>query len=68
MLDWILTSPQGREEAAQANNHGTAYDAQVIAFALYTGRLETARSYIRDFPSKRIFRQVEPDGSQPEEL
>ena len=31
LLNWILTSPQGQEESRQANNHSTAYDAQVIA-------------------------------------
>lgn len=68
LLDWILSSPQGREEAAAANNHGTAYDAQVIAFAIYAGREEIARKVIEEFPSRRIFTQIAPDGSQPHEL
>ena len=34
LVDWMLTSPQGEEESRQANNHSTAYDAQLIAFAL----------------------------------
>lgn len=29
LLDWILSSDQGRSEKNQANNHGTAYDVQV---------------------------------------
>ena len=68
LLDWILTSPQGREESAQKNNHATAYDAQVIAFALYTGRHDVAREFIEAVPAKRLFTQIEPDGSQPQEL
>lgn len=68
LLDWILSSPQGREEAAAANNHGTAYDAQVIAFAIYAGREEIARKVIEEFPLRRIFTQIAPDGSQPHEL
>lgn len=68
LLDWILTSPQGREEAAAQNNHGTVYDVQVIAYALYTGRLDIAEAVIRSVPEKRIFTQVEPDGRQPYEL
>ena len=68
LLNWILTSPQGQEESRQANNHSTAYDAQVIAIALYTGNLKVAREIINSVPAKRIFTQIEPDGSQPHEL
>lgn len=68
LLNWILTSPQGQEESRQANNHSTAYDAQVIAIALYTGNLKVAREVINSVPAKRIFTQIEPDGSQPQEL
>ena len=68
LLEWILASPQGQEEAAAANNHGTAYDAQVIAFAMYAGREDIARSIIWEFPSMRTFTQIAPDGSQPHEL
>lgn len=68
LLDWLTTSPQGKEEALQKNNHGTAYDALVIAFALYTGNQDLARKIINELPEKRIFTQIEPDGKQPYEL
>lgn len=68
LLNWIQTSPQGQEESRQANNHSTAHDAQVIAIALYTGNLKVAREVINSVPAKRIFTQIEPDGSQPHEL
>lgn len=68
LLEWIRTSPQGIEESRQANNHSTAYDAQVIAFALYTGNQSVAAEIIRAVPQKRIFTQIEPDGKQPHEL
>ena len=68
LLEWICTSPQGKAESATANNHGTAYDAQVIAFALYSGKEEIARKVIEDCPQKRILSQIAPDGSQPHEL
>lgn len=68
LLDWILTSEQGREELAAANNHATACDAQVVAYALYTGRRELAREYLEGLPARRIFTQIEPDGRQPQEL
>ena len=68
LLDWILTSPQGIEEAAAANNHSTAYDAQAIALALYTGREDVARRILGEFPERRLFAQIEPDGKQPHEM
>ena len=68
LLQWMLTSTQGQEESRQANNHSTAYDAQVIAFSLYTGNLEEAKRIINALPAKRLFTQIEPDGKQPHEL
>ena len=67
-LDWILTSEQGRQESQMANNHSTAYDAQAIAIALYTGRHDVARRIIGEVPAKRTFTQIEPDGMQPHEM
>ncbi len=68
MLDWMLTSEQGLEEAAQSNNHSTAYDAIAIAMAIYTGRSDLAKKIIEKVPAKRIFTQIEPDGTQPHEM
>lgn len=68
LLNWILTSEQGQEEARQKNNHSVAHDAQVIAFALYTGNQKVAKRFLNEFARKRIFTQIEPDGRQPHEL
>lgn len=68
LLKWILTSEQGKEEHEASNNHSVAYDAQVIAFAMYAGDKATASRFIKEFPEKRIYRQIEPDGKQPQEL
>lgn len=68
LLDWILTSDQGKAEAEMANNHSTAYDAEVLALALYTGRTDLARRIAEEFPQKRIFTQIAPDGMQPHEM
>lgn len=68
LLRWMVESPQGAEEAAAANNHGTAYDVQVVAYALYTGDTELARTTLEALPARRIFTQIEPDGRQPHEL
>ena len=67
-LTWLLTSTQGKEEAAQRNNHGTWYDAQVAALALYTGDTALARRTISESAPARLASQIAPDGSQPEEL
>ena len=68
MLDWILTSEQGRAEAEMANNHSTAYDAEVLALALFTGRNDVAKRVAEEFPTRRLFKQVDPDGMQPHEM
>lgn len=68
LTNWMITSPQGIEESKQANNHSTAYDAQVMAFALYGGNRQVAEKIAKEVPEKRIFKQIETDGSQPHEL
>lgn len=67
-LTWLLTSKQGMEEGQQKNNHAVAYDTQVIAYALYVGDKAQAEKLIREFPAKRIYTQIMPDGRQPQEL
>lgn len=67
-LVWLRTSEFGQGESSRLNNHATAYDAQVAALALYLGETETAREVLSAFPTRRIDAQIEPDGSQPEEL
>ena len=67
-LQWVLTSEQGQEESRQANNHATAYDAQVIAYANYVGDKKVADEYLNQFYEKRMKTQIEADGRQPQEL
>lgn len=67
-LTWLLESPHGRDEAKTRNNHGTHYDAQVVAMALFVGDEGTARKIITDRAQRRIAEQIEPDGRQPLEL
>lgn len=68
MIDWMQTSKQGIAESKAANNHSTAYDAQVIAFAMYAGRNDLAKKLIAGIPESRMFPQIEPDGRQPQEM
>ena len=67
-LDWMLTSENGREEAAASNNHGTFYDTQVMRLALLLGRKDLAMQYAEAAKTKRINVQIEADGRQPLEL
>lgn len=67
-LDWLLESPEGRQEGAEANNHGTWYDAQIVCFAFFCSRPDVARNQIEKFTRQRIDRHFEADGSQPHEL
>ena len=67
-LEWMLTSEIAQQEFNAKNNHGTAYDVQVTRYALFVGKDEIAKRFITEFPERRIFTQVEPDGSQPLEL
>lgn len=67
-VHWLQVSEQGKKENNAKNNHATAYDAQLITYLLFSGDEDGARRIIRDFPTKRIFAQIEPDGKQPNEL
>ncbi|WP_224417540.1 MULTISPECIES: alginate lyase family protein [unclassified Modicisalibacter] len=66
-LNWLLTSDNGVEEGRATNNHGTWYDAQVVAFALFTHQPGIARKQL-DKTRERIVTQFTPAGKQPEEL
>lgn len=67
-LNWLTTSDKGRDEASQHNNHGTWYDAQAAAFALFTGADEIARHLLAKSAPRRIEAQITSDGRQPHEL
>jgi len=67
-LEWLLTSDNGRREAASPNNHGTWFDAQVITYALFADRPDIARRQITDVSAPRVFQQIRHDGEQPHEL
>jgi len=67
-LSWLLQSDLGRKEGRARNNHGTWYDVQVVALALATGQIDLATETLSFARKRRIGRQIEPDGRQPEEL
>lgn len=66
-LDWLLTSEFGQQEFASLNNHGTWYDVQVLACALFTGRDESIAK-VHNSVQERIANQFTCAGAQPDEL
>jgi hypothetical protein len=67
-LTWLRESELGRKEGRAGNNHGTWYDVQVVSLALATGQVELAGETLSFARKRRIGRQIDPDGRQPEEL
>lgn len=66
-LDWLIESPQGKQERKSVNNHGTYYDLQVAAIADFLNEQSLMfETLVR--AQSRIAKQFAPDGSQPEEL
>ncbi|MHA6723981.1 alginate lyase family protein [Sphingomonas sp. RS2018] len=67
-VDWMLKSPNGKEEQAARNNHGIWYDAQMTQFALFARRPDVATRTVTAFPKTRIAAQFAPTGALPAEL
>ena len=67
-LHWLRTSESGIAEMNAKNNHGLAYDATCARFALFVNDMELFNTILSEFPGKRLYPQIEPDGSQPQEL
>lgn len=67
LLEYLQTSPQGKAEASQPNNHGTWFHVQAATYALYTGNQPLARQLIESAFKARIASQFNPDGFQPAE-
>ncbi|MDR2148656.1 MAG: alginate lyase family protein [Tannerella sp.] len=67
-FDWMQTSKIGADERNAKNNHGTWYDAQSVAMALYIGKTGEAKQIVSGQTVARLRSQIMPDGSQPREL
>ena len=66
--EWLTTSSNGHDEQAAQNNHGSWYDVQVAHLALVLGRNADAKKILTEGLTRRLAKQIEPDGSQPLEL
>ena len=67
-FEWLSTNELALEEAASKNNHGSFYDVQAMYFALYSGNQEAATQIAQKFIQHRLYSQIKPDGSMPEEM
>ncbi|MES2056689.1 MAG: alginate lyase family protein [Pseudomonadota bacterium] len=67
-LAWLTTSPAGREERDQTNNHGTCWLLQAAAFASLVGDTPVIDAVRKRLIETIIPHQIAPDGSQPLEL
>ena len=67
-IDWMQTSPTGKQENAATNNHGIWFDSQIAQYALFARRPDVASAVVLAFPTKRIAPQFDPSGKLPAEL
>ena len=67
-LTWLTTSKNGIEERDAKNNHGTCWNMQAAAFAKLTDNRDALKFVADRFRSVIVPGQIEPDGSQPQEL
>lgn len=67
-LRWLKTSVNGLFAQFQPQNHGTWYDAQVLAYALFSDQPQTAATQVDDFSRRRFEIQFDDRGAQTNEL
>jgi len=65
---WLTMHQYGLDESKEKNNHGSWYDVQVSAIALFLGKGDAAGKIVGEVKKKRIDLQIETDGKQPLEL
>ena len=67
-LDWLMNSSAGIQEGKSTNNHGTWYNVQVSAIALFLNKSEITERFLQKTQLELIPIQILPDGRQPLEL
>ena len=68
LTGWMVTSENGRAEAAAKNNHSVAYFLQVAVFSRFTGDGDKLARCRRQFKEVFVPNQMAADGSFPAEL
>lgn len=59
---WLLTSNNGFEEGNWHNNHGAFYDAQVVAFSLFSDNPDIAHQQMRIALLRHLTAQIDRQG------
>jgi len=66
-LNWMQTSPTGKDEMNAKNNHGTYYDALRLSIALFINDKEAAKAIVQNV-TKRLDAQMDAEGKFPKEM
>lgn len=66
--DWMEASDLGIIDSKANSNQGVSYDITLLNISLFVGNKTRADRIVKDFPSKRINKQIAADGKQQEEL
>ena len=66
-LNWLQTSPNGIHELNAKNNHGTWYDAQRLAYALFIDSTNLAKKIVAS-AQERLDYQMDNEGKFPKEM
>lgn len=65
---WLLTSDNGFEEGNWHNNHGAFYDAQVVAFSLFSDHPDVAKKQMRVAQLRHLTGQIDREGNLTAEI
>lgn len=65
---WLLTSDNGFEEGNWHNNHGAFFDAQVVAFSLFSDHPDIAKRQMRVAQLRHLTAQVDREGHLTAEI
>lgn len=66
-LNWMQTSPIGKDEMDAPNNHGTYYDVLRLAIALFTENKAAAKGIVES-AKERLNSQMDAEGKFPLEM
>lgn len=65
---WMIRSDNGKDERKANNNHGTYYDAQLMAFSAFAGDFGAVKFFLKGVREARIPAQINSKGQMPLEL
>ena len=66
--DWMQTSEYGQTAANFKNGQTLTYDLTLYDMLIFTGNKSGRKAIRNEYPTKRLFPQIEADGRMPEAL